>query len=342
MNIKHIFTATILIACAGYQSSALAYEYNMENVSFKLSGYGNAGMIETHSSKPDFLGDWLLRSEVSTSALANNKLGLVYALDAIAIDEQDYMREAFGFWQNNTFGRIELGFTDSVARKLGLGIPDVGGLRLNDQPLLYKKINPTGAVIADSIITTGRQSLRINMVSVPMGGKQYGLSLSGITDNYDYALDGAIKIRFPHGKTKTAFSLAASFMDNLKNYKPAEYSALVNADWRAQLSGGVNVQYNSWMFGANARVIYDQNPTGIVSDGLALGAGISYDLLNYTVSLSYLMSDTGIWDKDTADYLDHSAIASFRYKYSKNVDGWMSAGISSESPFLSVGMRITF
>ena len=67
-----------------------------------------------------------------------------------------------------------------------------------------------------------------------------------------------------------------------------------------------------------------------------------FNILNYSVSLSYIFSDTGIWHKDAPDYTDHTVVASFRYKYSENVDGWMSIGMTTETPFVAAGMRIAF
>ena len=317
-------------------------EYNGNRFSLKLNGYGTAGLLEPDFETPDFIGDWRVRGEMGFAATDNNTLGLVYAIDAAAVDEDKFMREAFGYWQNRKFGRIEFGATDSIARKLGVGLPDVGGLRVNDKPLFYKKITPDGPVISDTTLTTGRNALRLNYATMPLRGMQYGLSVSGITDDYDYAVDAGLKIRRPSGKVKTAYAFGASFMSRPDGYRTDAYTPRVYADWRAQLSGGINLQYNSWMFGATARLIYDQNPVGPVSDGLAVGTGVSYDILNYSISLTYIFSDTGIWTRDVDDYMDHTAIASFRYKYSENVDLWASLGITTETPFLAVGLRLTF
>ena len=105
---------------------------------------------------------------------------------------------------------------------------------------------------------------------------------------------------------------------------------------------GMNLQYNSWIWGLTGRVIYDRNPIGPISDGFVIGTGISYDVFKYSVSLTYMMSDTGVWQQDINDYIDNTVVASFRYKYSENVDGWISSGITSKTPFVSAGMRITF
>lgn len=334
--------ALVMVVIGVAAGDANAWQYDHGPVTFKLNGYGTGGIIEPDFGKPDFIGDWRVRAQLDYNIADGQTLGAVYAIDAAAIDEDKFMREAFAFWQDRALGRVEVGFTDSVARKLGVGLPDVGGLRVNDKPLFYKKITPDGPVISDTTLTTGRSALRTNLVSMPRGAAQYGLSVAGLTDDYDYAVDAALKIRRPSGKVKTAYAFAASFMDHPDNYRTDAYTPRVTADWRAQVSGGVNVQYNSWIWGLTARVIYDQDPVGPVSDGLAVGTGVSYDILNYSVSLTYIFSDTGIWNRDVKDYMDHTVIGSFRYKYSENVDGWMSLGMTTETPFLSVGLRLTF
>lgn len=332
----------LVFSMAFFSNSAGALEYDNGRFGLKLTGYGTGGILEPDFNTPDFVGDWRVRGEVDYLVTDGNKLGLVYAIDAAAVDEDKFMREAFSYWQNSKYGRAEIGFTDSIARKLGVGLPDVGGLRVNDKPLFYKKIHPEGPVISDTTLTTGRSALRLNLATMPISSVQYGLSVSGITDDYDYAVDAALKIRRPTGKVKSAYAFGASFMSHPDGYRTDAYTPRVYADWRAQVSGGMNLQYNSWMFGLTARLIYDENPIGAVSDGLAVGSGISYDILNYSISLTYIFSDTGIWNRDVDDYLDHTVIASFRYKYSENVDGWMSVGVTTETPFLSVGMRLTF
>jgi hypothetical protein len=108
------------------------------------------------------------------------------------------------------------------------------------------------------------------------------------------------------------------------------------------MSAGLNVQYNSWIFGLTSRAVYDQNPIGPVSSGINAGTGISYDLLSYSISATYLGSNTGIWDKDAPNYLIHTGILSFRYKYTENVSMWLSGGITGEYPFIGAGLKGSF
>lgn len=327
--------------CASY--SANAFEYELGSNSLKVTGYATGGMIDPDIELPVFIGDWRVRGQITNSYLENTKFGLVYALDQNALDKGYFSREAFGFIQLKQLGRIEFGFTDSIARKLGLGLPDVGGLRINDRPLYNEKIHPNGAVIADTTLTSGRSnSLRINMASNSNDGLQYGASVSGITDDYEWAIDTGLKLRKSSGKLKTAYSIGTSFMNKPDNFDNEIYTPGVTADWRAQMSLGINLQYNSWLIGVTGRAIYDHNPIGEISDGFVVGTGISYDVLKYSLSLTYMLSDTGVWQNDIKDFIDHTIVASFRYKYSENVDGWISGGTTSETPFISAGMRITF
>lgn len=340
---------TSLIAVVSFFTAIMAVhaapiEYNYEDVSLRVSGYGNVGMIEPEFtlSNSRFLGDWSLRGQMTYDADNNHRFGFVYSLDQQTIDDNGYINDLFALWQVKGLGRLEIGLTDSVAEKLGLGLPDVGGLRLNDNPLVYKRVKPSGAVIADTTLNTGDGAPRINVVSAQNGGTQYGLSVAGGGTDYNVTLDGGIKIRQPNGKTKTAYSFGASFMAKPNGFEQSQFSPRVTADWRMQLSSAVNVQYNSFMFAVTGRVIYDKNPVGVRSDGLILGTGVSYDLLKYSLSLSYMFSDTGIWDNNVDNYMNHMLVSSFRYKYSEHVDGWISMGFSSPTSFISAGIRLTF
>ena len=91
-------------------------------------------------------------------------------------------------------------------------------------------------------------------------------------------------------------------------------------------------------------MIYDHKPTNISSDGFVAGTGVSYDLLQYSVSLNYLYSDTTVWkhseNNTTRKY--NTVLASFRYKYSENAHLFMSGGITADKPFFAVGLKAGF
>lgn len=342
MRISYIAFLSCFVAIAS--ASGAPIEYKNEDFSVRISGYGNVGMIEPRFALNNsaFLSDWSVRGQMTYDANDVYKLGIVYSLNQQTVDDDDYINDLFALWQIRDVVRVEIGLTDSVSEKLGLGLPDVGGLRMNDNPLLFTEIKPNKRIISDTILDTGDGSPRINVVSVPHDGIQYGISVAGFSDEYAFTLDGGIKIRRPNGKTKTAYSLSASFMSQPDGFEQSPFSLPVVADWRAQVAAAMNVQYNSFMFALSGRAIYDKNPVGVVSDGIILGAGVSYDLLKYTVSLSYTFSDTGVWQDDIKDSMNHTVVSSFRYKYSENVDGWISLGRSLQTSFVAAGMRLTF
>ena len=337
---KILSVATLLTFAVTCSANALQFSDGRNSV--KINASGTAGVFEPKFKDSLFLGDFDLRAQYNYAIARGQTLGFVYDWDAEALDNRDYSHDLFALWENRNIGRIEIGLTESAANKLGVGLPDVGGLRVNHIPLFYKKIAPKGNVIPDTTVTSGHDAPRINLVSVPTGFGQYGLSAAAFGDEYDYAVDGGVKFRFPNGKLKSALSLGASFMDKPHNYSSTTYTPNITADWRAQGSIGFNLQYNSWIWGTSVLGIYDKNPIGTAGDGISAGTGISYDILNYSLSLSYMYSHTGIWHNDMENYYNHNVITSFRYKYNENLEVWTSIGLTTETPYLSTALKLTF
>ncbi len=337
--IKRISVSLIAVALI-VPAHAIDYKYN--DINLKISGYGTAGGFLSNKTTSDnaFLGDYAVRAELSYEMNNSDKLAAVYSVDELSVSEDEYINELYGFYQSNKFGRIEIGITDSVATKMGLGLPDVGGLRINNTPIFYDKIDPNGPYIDNINLNNAEYSARINYVLPKIGDSMYGISVSN-GDNSNFEIDGAWKYKDSFGKTKTAYSLSLSYVDSPTGYKSDYTGNSLTADWRAQVAGGVNIQYNSFMFSAIANLIYDKdliNPAP--KDGLVAGGGISYDLLSFSASVSYLYSDTTIFKTGGDRY--NSVIGSLRYKFNKDWDVWMSGGYSVDSPFLSSGIRYKF
>lgn len=334
-----VFAAVVVLGSFG---SANALQYQTGRSIFELNTSGTAGIFEPKFKDVVFLGDFEVGAKYKYAVTNNNTLGLVYEYNAESVSENDYAHDAFALWEMRGIGRIEAGLTDSVAYKLGVGLPDVGGLRVNHKPLFYKKILPHGAIIPNTTVSTGHDAPRVNLATAPIGHGQYGISAAAFGDEYDYAIDAGVKFRFPEGKLKSAISLAGSFMDKPHGFSAATYVPDVYADWRAQGSIGFNLQYNSWIWGTSVLAIYDRNPVDVATDGISAGTGVSYDILNYSLSVSYLYSKTGIWHDEFEPYYDHTVIGSLRYKYSENVELWASVGMTTETPFLSAALKVGF
>ena len=73
-------------------SVASAISYDNGRFGLRLTGYGTAGILEPDFETPDFVGDWRVRGEMDYLVTDGNKLGLVYAIDAAAVDEDKFFR----------------------------------------------------------------------------------------------------------------------------------------------------------------------------------------------------------------------------------------------------------
>jgi len=340
---------SFITLCFTLSLNAHALDYNVNNWHFSLDADGMAGTLQPKDDKVEFIYDWDVKAQAIYRFNKAQRIGAVYSLDADCVEDDEYIHDAFLLFEDRNFGRAEFGLTHSIARKMGLGLPDVGYLRINDKSLLYKKLDLNRVLISDTTAVSGHEALRLNLATRASQYGQYGLSFATAGDDYDYAVDGALKIKQSGGKIKTAYSLAISYMDKPHGYEENSYSPSVYADWRGQVAFGLNLQYNSWIWGTSIRMIYDENPTYKTADGLVAGTGLSYDLLQYNLSLTYLFSDTNVWnhhDKITNEKLNgdyvHTYLASFRYKYTQNTSVFMSVGFADSTPFFAVGIKSGF
>ena len=341
---------TFLLMCAcAFATNANALNYKTGNWSLALDADGMVGFLEPKREKPIFIDDWDVKAQAFYTLNRTTRLGAVYSIDADCVEDDEYIHDAFVLFENRNYGRAEFGLTHSIARKMGLGLPDVGYLRINDKSILHKKLNIKKVLISDTAATTGHETLRVNLATISTPYGQYGLSLSSGGDDYNYAIDGAFKIKNPHGKLKSAYYIAFSYMDKPENYKENTFSPHVTADWRGQIATGINLQYNSFIWGLSGRMIYDENPIAETADGLVAGTGLSYDLLKSSISLTYLFSNTNLWthhdkitnEKMSGDYI-HTILASFRYKYNEYASVFMSGGFADTTPFFAVGIKAGF
>ncbi len=337
------------VICFTFISNAYALDYENGNWKFKFDADGMIGTLQPKEDKSEFINDWDVKLQAFYRLNATQRFGAIYSIDAACVDDKEYIHDAFVLFEDRNYGRAEFGLTHSIARKMGLGLPDVGYLRINNKSILHNKLNLKKVLISDTTATSGHDAMRLNLATQQTKYGQYGLSVAGGGDDYNYAIDAAFKFKIPNGKLKSAYSVALSYMDKPNDYEENSYSPHVNADWRAQVALGLNIQYNSWIFGTSARLIYDENPIHKTADGLVAGTGISYDLLQYSLSGTYLFSDTNLWNhhdkitgaKMSGDYV-HTFIGSFRYKYSEHTSMFVSGGLSDTTPFIAVGIKTGF
>jgi hypothetical protein len=321
--------------------SANAFEHSYRDWNFSLTGNGAAGWADARDDS-GLAKDWFVRAALRYGFSQDYAGGIVYSIGAWDVDSKNSAKDAFAFVET-PMGRAELGITDPVSVKLGLGLPDVGGLRVNRDSVIYEFANPEPMITRTSI-SGANYAARLNLVSAPSAPVQLGFSFAPKQRHFNSSSDFGIKYKSSAGKTKLALSLGASFIDAPDDMSGGMYAPRVNADWRAQVSAGLNLQYNSWNWGLVARAIYDKNPIGAISDGFSAGTGLSYDLLNWSVSVSYMMSEIGTFH-DRESELAHLGILSLRYKINQYFNLWASGGMVSAdetSPFISGGIGVKF
>ncbi len=329
---------TVSLMALGLVLPAKALEFNYGNTELSLTGAGTAGLFESNKTDNPFVSNWFVRGQAAYNFSNNYKVGLVYALDELAIYENENSKDIFVFLQSNDWGRLEFGITQSAASKLSVGIPDVGGLAISNNPLYYRKMD-NDTVLSSTTLDSGRYDLRFNYILPKFGDLMSGVSFA-FSDNHNFALDGGLKYKDSAGKLKSVYSFGVSYIDSPTNLQTDAYSKPVFADSRSQVSAGANFQYNSFMFGSTLRLVYDSNASGIASDGLVFANGVSYDFLKLSASVSYVLSSSDIWQANgsTSD----TVIGSLRYKFDKMWDVWLSGGYSDSSPFISGGIGIKF
>ena len=343
---KNIYLLPLFVMIS---TNAHALNYSFDKFNIRLDADGMIGFLEPRNDKPLFMDDWDVKTQATYNFNRTQRIGAVYSIDADSVEDHEYIHDAFVLVEDREIGRAEFGLTHSIARKMGLGLPDVGHLRINDKSILHKELKLDKVLISDTTATTGHDALRLNLATVSTDYGQYGVSISGLNDNYNYAVDFAVKLKQPTGKLKTAYSLALSYMNKPENYTENSYSPTTTADWRTQIALGINIQYNSFIWGTSTRIIYDHNPIHKSADGFIAGTGVSHDFLQSSVSVTYLFSDTHVWNHkdfnghrlDDGDYI-HTALASFRYKYTEQTNLFMSAGLADTTPFFAVGLKSGF
>ncbi len=350
-----------LIFVGGFIGAADAFDYQYsDKLKFNLSGYGMVGGMDVlnYDRQTDFIYDWQIAGRAEYDINSDWKVGAIIGGKELNKGTNNYFSDVSGFVQAPWF-RAEVGLTSSIAKKLWLGVPDVGALRINQESMVYKNLLPDGmSTMTTTAPVTASTAVRGILVSPPKNF-QVGVSFapgevneyrSGSEKNtFDYVADLGIKYRHNYGATKYVWSAGVTYINNPIEVASDDYSLNVTADSRTEYNAGVNVQWKSYVLGFSGKIVYDLNPIGLNTDGLVLGAGLSYDILNWSFSGSYFYTDTSLFDGSIQDPILNTALVSIRYKYDKYWDLWMSVGdvfgagmMYDNAAFVSGGLRFRF
>ena len=149
---------SFLILLGILSTNTYAIEYNVNSWNFKLDADGMVGFLTPKDDAAIFIDDWDVKGQAFYNLNRTQRFGAVYSIDADCVESGEYVQDAFLLMEDRNIGRAEFGLTHSIARKMGLGLPDVGYLRINDKSILYKKLDLKRVLISDTTATTGHEA----------------------------------------------------------------------------------------------------------------------------------------------------------------------------------------
>ncbi|MDR0449570.1 MAG: hypothetical protein LBG89_03905, partial [Rickettsiales bacterium] len=309
----------IVLAFVFWAGPAAAFDYDFDNSKVSLSGYGTLGNLSrTDENQPYLAFDWQARAQYTEDGG-----GAVLTLNQASELPSRYLQDLFVFIDAGP-GRFEVGFTNSAAQKLGVGLVDAGGLRINNSLLIYGLMHRPN-IIAAPAAGSSNNKIRASYVSKP-GFFQAGAGYAAPQQDMDGSFDAGL--RFKGGEAvKYSLSLGASHIFRPDGLIAEIYAPRVNAKSRDELAAGLNIQYHSWSFGVVGKGIYDYRPIGRPSDGVLYGGGIAYEILTWKASVNALRSDTGVFHGCAFGACQNTtALLSIQDKLDEIVDIWASLG----------------
>jgi len=313
---------------------------------FSASGDGHLGSLDNESA----FARYNLR--LSARRLLSNKLsvGVIYGIDEFTVDQGFFAKDGFLFLETE-WGRIETGWTESIATKMGLTLPDVGGTRINNAPFF---LTDDFIGITNPRIFGNQFAWRANIATMPTKPVQFGMGRTFWNQTqagFNNSTDIALRFRKPEGRIKSSISAGFAYVEKPRGFQSDAFLPPVFADTRYQGTLAGNLQWGSLLLAVTSKVTIDDNPdvshSGFRTDGLQVGGGASYDVLSLSFSANYIYSSIGIFGNEIIN--NHTAIISARYKIDKFFSIWTTGGslFSSQAaiginPFISGGITARF
>jgi len=339
-----ILNSALLAFYIGNAEAKLDWHYGRNT--FSAEGTGHLGTINDY----DAFKRYNLR--LSARRLLPNRwnIGAVYGLDEFTADQGFWAKDGFLYLETG-YGRIEAGWTESIATKMGLTLPDVGGTRINNAPFFL----PNDFLGNTNPRVFGNQfAWRANMATMPTNPIQFGMGRTFWNQTqagFNNSTDIALRYRKPDGRIKSSVSAGFAYVEKPRGFDADIFLPKVTANARYQGTLAGNIQWGSLLWAVTTKVTVDDNPDlfamGFRGDGLQVGTGASYDILSLSFSANYIYSNVGIFGKDAKMINNHTGMVSGRYKIDQFFSVWASGGslfsnYIGTNPFFSAGVTARF
>ena len=308
---KVLYGTTALLAAGMFTAAAEA----ATPLKLTVGGYLNAWMGYTNLSKKDFgdlvgVNKFALGTEGEIVFAADTKLDNGLKVGAVAEIEigstdfgQRYLGDVYAYAESK-YGKVELGATDNVAKKLHNGAPEVGPLD-NAKIVNWLGLGDVDVVLGSTAIDLDSNAKKISYFSPKFYGFQVGASWVPGADGKEGAFDVAA-----NGASAPSDVLRASVFDEFTRmyvlsaaYNNKFGGVTVGADFgfgNIQVAGvdnlnhysfGADVGFSGFTIGAGYTIL-DHNAKGLKNDK-AFEIGAAYENGPYAVSANYFLSKDG-------------------------------------------------
>lgn len=321
-----------------FSTPAAAYDWRHRNGGGRITFEGFAGTFHG-----ELITDALFRLQLYYTLKNGWNVGSVFAVDGDSRSDNYPTKDAFVYAETER-GRVEIGLTESVATKMGLQLPDVGGDSLNSAPFFFED---DFIGITNPRVRGNQYAFRGNVVTTPTKPFQFGFGRTFVPrSTYASSMDAGIRYRDQGGRIKTSVSIGGSYIEKPNGMRFDSFLPRVHADARYQFTAAINVNWGSFLWAATGKIAIDDDPTGFNSEGVQLGTGLSYDFLKWSASLNYIFSNIGIFRDYAPNVSSHTGVFSLRHKITKNFSVWASAGGSFgniyDDMFITTGIGVKF
>ncbi len=331
---KVLYGTTALLAAGMFASAAEA----ATPLKLTVGGYLNAFMGYTNLSEKDALvsvNKFALGTDGEIAFTAETKLDNGIKVGAVAevvvgtfADEQSWLDDVYAYAESK-YGKVELGATDNVAKKLHNGAPSASVLD-TAKIVNWLGLEEVSVDLGSTTIDLDGNARKVSYFSPKFYGFQVGASYipgADAVDAFEIARNGA---REPSTVVRgladftNAYVVSAAYEGKFSgvtvgadvaygNFKPE------GAKRVEQYSFGADVGFSGFTIGAGY-TFADANAHGVKNDR-ALELGVGYENGPYAVSANYFVSKDGKEDGVKQGKFQKYEVAG-KYKLGAGVDAF--------------------
>ncbi len=298
---KVLYGTTALLAAGMFTAAAEA----ATPLKLTVGGYLNAFMGYTNLSEKDLNGGKVNKFAVGTDGeiafTAETKLDNGLKIGAVAeivvgtlSDDQQYLGDVYAYAESK-YGKVELGATDNVAKKLHNGAPGVGPLD-TAKIVNWLGLEDTDVGLGSTAIDFDGNAKKVSYFSPKFYGFQVGASWvpgAEAVGAFELANNGAqaSNVNKTNADFSRAYVVSAAYEGKFSGVTVGADFGFANVSSDNQYSFGADVAFSGFTIGAGYTTL-DFNEKGMKNDQ-AFEFGAAYENGPYAISANYFVSKDG-------------------------------------------------